>query len=210
MGTTHQGVIVINVSIGITGTTKLLMHADTLADPLDPKTKEFKRVSGKRTKTDADHEEMARLEYLAGLYLGTFEGKNGVVMVVPAIPYRNVMKCLIEGARITKSGPKIERGLTMTGAEFPLIYDGPTTPEKLYADKNFVSRMSVKVGQARTMRCRPAFTSWALIAEAMIDPEVLSAEELQDIATNAGRFIGLGDYRKGGGFGRFTAEVQAA
>ncbi len=192
----------INVSIGITGTTKLLMHADTLADPLDPKTKEFKRVSGKRTKTDADHEEMARLEYLAGLYL---DGDGQV-----AIPYRNVMKCLIEGARITKSGPKIERGLTMTGAEFPLIYDGPTTPETLYANKNFVSRMSVKVGQARTMRCRPAFTNWALIAEAMIDPAVLSPEELQDIATNAGRFIGLGDYRKGGGFGRFQAEVAAA
>jgi len=192
----------INVKIGITGTTRLLLHADTTADPLHPKTKELKRVSGKRTKTDSDHEEMARLEYLAGLY---WSEDDGVV-----IPYRNVMKCLIEGARITKSGPKIERGLTMTGVEFPLIYDGPRTREGLYADRNFVSRMSVKVRQQKVMRCRPAFTRWGLTAEAIIDQTVLSVEELQDIATNAGRFIGLGDYRKGGGFGRFTAEVTAA
>lgn len=188
----------ITVEISITGTTRLLLHADTLADPLHSQTKEMKKTSGKRTKTDSDHEDMARLEYIASLYMGP----DGV-----AIPYRNVMKCLIEGARITKSGAKVERGLTMMGTEFTLIYDGPRTAEELYANKNFVSRMSVKVGQQKVMRCRPAFKSWGLVASAMIDETVLSVEELSDIATNAGQFIGLGDYRKGGGYGRFTAMV---
>jgi len=151
---------VLNIEIEIVGLTPLLMHADTLADPLAEETKAFKRVSSKRTKTDADHEEMARQEYQAGLYL---DGDGRVV-----IPNRNIMKCLIEGARITKSGVKVERGFTVTAAEFPLIYDGPSTAEGLYADKRFVSRMTVKVGPSqgrpslpRSRRCRPTHPATA-------------------------------------------------
>ena len=188
------------VDIEINGTTPLLMHSDALADPLSELTKQFKRVSGKRAKTDQDFEDMARMEFLAGLYL---DGDGRV-----CIPYRNLMKNLIEGARVTKSGPKIERGLTMTGAEFPLVYEGPADPGALYADKRFVSRMTVKVGTARTIRCRPQFRQWGFTASALIDPAILSAEDLQDIAANAGALIGLGDYRKGGGFGRYRAVVK--
>lgn len=190
-----------SVQIDITGDTVLLMHADTLADPLSEVTKAFKKVSSKRVKTDADHEEMARAEFRAGLYL-----EDGVI----SVPGRNLMKCLIEGARITKSGAKVERGLTIAGSAFPLEYNGPRDPDALYADKNFVSRMSVKVGTAKTMRCRPQFRTWGLTASAWIDPAVLNLDELQDIATNAGAMIGLGDYRKGGGFGRFSATVKAS
>ena len=191
----------LNVKIGVTGDTALLMHADTLADPLAEVTKAFKKVSGKRVKTDADHEEMAWREFLAGLYV-----EDGRI----SIPNRNVMKCLIEGARVTKSGAKVERGVTISGTAFPLQYDGPAEPDALYADKNHVSRMTVKVGTARTMRCRPIFRQWGFVATALIDPAVISADELQDIASNAGALIGLGDYRRGGGFGRFSAVVKAA
>ena len=191
----------LNVRIGITGDTALLMHADTLADPLAEVTKAFKKVSGKRTKTDADHEEMAWQEFRAGLYI-----EDGRV----CIPNRNIMKNLIEGARVTKSGPKVERGVTITGSAFPLEYDGPSDPAGLYADKNFVSRMTVKVGQARTVRCRPVFRQWSVTATALIDPAIIDLDDLQEIASNAGALIGLGDYRKGGGFGRFSAVVKGA
>jgi hypothetical protein len=196
-----RAMAVIDVRIDITGMTPLLMHSDRLADPLLPESKAFKRVTSKRTKTDADYEDMARMEYLAGLYT---DPDTGAV----SIPGRNLMKCLIEGARVTKSGPKVERGCVI-GADFPLGYNGPTDPEKLYADKNFVSRMTVKVGTARTIRCRPIFRSWTLTATGIIDEAVLSADELSDIARNAGSLVGLGDYRKGGGFGRFSAVVTA-
>jgi hypothetical protein len=190
----------LTVQIDITGDTSLLLHADTLADPLHPLTKEFKKVSGKRTKTDADHEAMARQEFLAGLYF-----EDGQVV----IPSRNITKNLIEGARVTKMGPKVERGVTIAGASFPLQYKGPRDPEGLYMDKNFVSRMTVKVGQARTVRCRPIFRQWAVTVSALIDPAVVSVDDLQEIASNAGALIGLGDYRKGGGFGRYSAVVKA-
>lgn len=191
----------LNVNIEITGNTALLMHADTLADPLAEATKVFNKVKGKRTKVDADHEEMAWQEFRAGLYV-----ENGVI----CIPNRNIMKNLIEGARVTKSGPKVERGVVINGTAFPLEYDGPSDPAALYADKNFVSRMTVKVGQARIIRCRPVFRHWAVAAAALIDPAIINLDDLQEIASNAGALIGLGDYRKGGGFGRYSAVVKAA
>jgi hypothetical protein len=190
---------VIKVRIDIQGGTPLLMHSDRLADPTNPLTKDFKRISSKRSKTDADYEEMAKMEYTAGLYMS-----HGGGIVLPA---RNVMRCLIEGARITKSGPKIERGLVFTAHEFPLVYDGPSDPEKLYGDQNFVSRMTVKVGTSKTVRCRPEFLQWAVSAEGILDGTVITLEELADIARNAGTLIGLGDYRKAGGYGRFSAKV---
>lgn len=191
----------ITVEIEMQGLTPLLMHSDVLSDPLSEETKAFKRVSGKRTKTDADHEAMAEMEYLAGLYL---DGDGQVV-----IPGRNVTKCLIEGARITKSGAKVERGLALMAAEFPLVHDGPATAGALYRDKRYVSRMTVVVMRSKTVRCRPIFRHWSVAASVMVDETVLSIEELGDIARNAGQMIGLGDYRKGGGFGRFRSVVRA-
>lgn len=187
------------VKLEIIGKSALIMHADTLADPLHPRTKEFKKVSGKRTKTDEDHEKMAWLEFQAGLY----RDESGDIVM----PYPNIMKCLIEGARMSKSGPKVERGVTIAATTFPLQYTGPRDPEGLYADKKFVSRMTVKVGTSRTIRCRPKFPEWAIGVEAFLDPTILAHDEFADIAANAGNFIGLGDYRKGGGFGRFQADV---
>lgn len=179
-----------------TGSTPLIMHSDTLSDPLSAATKDFKKISGKRAKTDDDHEALARMEYEAGLYLGA----DGRVV----IPLRNLTKCLIEGARVTKSGAKIERGVVGVGVETELIYSGPRTPADLYKDGRFVSRMSVRVGTAKTMRVRPIFREWGFVAEYAIDPAVIDDEHFLEIATTAGSLIGLGDFRKGGGFGRFT------
>jgi hypothetical protein len=188
------------VELQITGFTTLIMQADTLADPLAPQTKAFKKISSKRVKTDADHEDMARMEFFAGLYLD--EGQ--IVM-----PSRNVKKCLIEGAKVTKAGKKIERAVQFNALTVPLTYDGPKDPEKLYANKAFVSRMTVVVNRGpKTIRVRPQFVDWALSIQVLIDTTLLSIEEFRDIAANAGKMEGLGTYRATGGYGRFTAEVR--
>lgn len=185
--------------IEITGEVPLLMHADTLTDPLSEAAKEMKKVSGKRTKTDEDHETMSWLEFQAGLYTSP----TGEV----ALPSTNIMKSFVEGGRITKSGAKIERGVTLLGVHFPVQYDGPRSAASLFKDKQFVDRRSVKVGAARVMRTRPIFRQWALTVEAFADPKVCSGEDLSDIVDDAGHLVGLGDHRKIGGYGRFKAKV---
>src|SRR5947207_12190936 len=93
------------------GTSPLLMHNGRLVDPLDPIVKKIKEVSSKRVTTDQDHEDMARLEWLGGIY---FDGSVG-----PSIPAPNLMKCLIEGARLTRNGKKIERVWGATTGPIP-------------------------------------------------------------------------------------------
>lgn len=47
----------------------MLMHNGQLADPSNEWARAIKEISGKRAKTAADYEEMARLEWLGSLYL---------------------------------------------------------------------------------------------------------------------------------------------
>jgi len=56
------------IKLQLTGTRPLLMHADVFADPLNPLTKQHKSLTGKRKKTDDDHEAIARSEWRGGMY----------------------------------------------------------------------------------------------------------------------------------------------
>ena len=53
----------------LTGVSPLVKHNGRLANPWDPMAKALKAVAGERAKTDADFEELARIEFLGGLYV---------------------------------------------------------------------------------------------------------------------------------------------
>lgn len=185
------------VRLTIIGTTSLLMHNAQLSDPLATITKQLKKVSGKRIKTEADHEEMARIEFEGGLY---FDEETG-----PYIPGANIHACLLKAARMTRQGPAVERGVVVVSEVHPLAYNGSRTVEGLWKDKNFVSRLSVGVTTSRVMRTRPKFPQWALEADLIVDDGQLDLDQITSIAEKAGQMIGLGDYRPR--FGRFDVEV---
>jgi hypothetical protein len=180
------------------GTSPLLMHNSRLANPLDPIVKEIRVYSKKRTKTDDDHEQLAKLEHAGGMYWA--EG------VGPYIPGANVRKVLIEAARKTKQGKLVEQGVFIDTLYNPLAYDGPRDLEGLWADKNFVDIACVKVMNARLMRTRPVFHTWACNTEATYDKTLLDFKQINEIAQTAGAYIGLGDYRPL--YGRFRVEVE--
>jgi len=187
----------IDFTITLTGTAPLLMHNSRLSNPLDPATKALKKVTGKRNKTDDDHEQIARLEFAGGLYLDPDVG--------PYIPGENIARCLVDGAKLTKMGVKVTRGVFISTDVNPLAYDGPRDEQKLW-DAGWRHMASVKIGTSRTMRCRPWFPEWKVQADGILDPSVLELEDLTGIADNAGSLIGLGDWRPR--FGRFTATVE--
>lgn len=174
------------------------MHNARLSNPLDEIAKAMKRISSKRVKTEEDYEEMARLEHAGGLYLDPDVG--------PYVPGQNFERCLVDAARITKAGKKIERGVFVETDVNPLAYDGPRDRDGLWKDENFRHAASVKVGMVRVTRTRPQFRAWRVDAEGMFDPAVINLTELQEIAGTAGRMIGLGDWRPR--FGRFEARVE--
>ena len=184
--------------VTLNGTLPLLMHNAQLSDPLNHHTRAMKAVSGKRTKTDSDHEDMARLEFLGGLYY--------LPDVGPFLPGDNIQRCLVDAAKLTRAGRQVTRGVFISTDINPLAYKGPRGLDGLWADENFRHRKSVKVGMSRVMRTRPMFQQWSVDAEGELDESELNLEELRQITEAAGTRIGIGDWRPR--FGRFTASVE--
>ena len=89
---------------------------------------------------------------------------------------------------------------------FALILDAKGKSATKYA----LDRRSVVIGKARILRCRPMWTPWRMLVPLEIDTAILKPDQVLEALNLAGRIIGIGDYRpeKGGGFGRFTAEIQ--
>lgn len=184
--------------ITMTGVRPLLMHSARLANPLDSTVKAMKEISKKKTKTDDDHEEMARLEFAGSMYVHEQYG--------PYIPGENIERCLVDAGKITRMGTALTRGLFIKTDFNPMIYKGPRTVKELWADENFRHVASVKVQQNRVMRTRPMFRDWEVGAEGVLDTSIVDVAVLGSIAETAGSMIGLGDYRPR--FGRFTVNVE--
>ena len=180
----------------------LLMHNPRLADPLDEIVREMKKINKKGVnKTDEDHEKIARLEFGGGLYTDEILG--------PYIPGQNIMKCIVDGARNSKSGPKVYRGIIIKDDVCPLISPGPRDTDKLYP-AGFKLRTSMVVGGKRIMRTRPYFPQWEVSAAGSLDTAVLDVEQLKTYIEYAGSYIGLGDSRPGktGRYGKFVATLE--
>lgn len=184
----------------LVGSSPLLMHADTLANPLSELKKELSVYTSKRKKTDDDHEEIARLEWLGAIY---FDEKIG-----PYIPARMIKSVLINAAKKTKEGPKIRSGVVVTTDKNKLEYDGPRDTKALWKSKKFTDIRSVVIQRARLMRCRPVFHEWACEFELVYDESVVDKSDIIRLLDTAGTMIGIGDFRpeKGGDFGRFGVE----
>lgn len=181
------------IEIEIKGVTPLMMHSERLANPFDPITKEIKASTGKRKKTEDDLLEIARLEWLGGLYYDADVGVH--------IPGYNMLGAIIGGGKIHKLGTAIKRAAIVVEDKIPLIYAGPRDPDTLFNDKRFVDVRSVKIGTSKVARCRPVFSGWGLKFTLAYDETSIQGNELLRCISDAGAMVGLGDYRPR--FGRF-------
>jgi hypothetical protein len=176
------------------GIVPLIMHNPQLADPLNKCTRAIKEVSGKRKKVDSDYEEMAKLEFLGGLYL------NGDGPCVPAHVIRGVLMGRGGAARKQRMRERAELGLFIT-KDAKLEYDGPREPAKLWADEKYRFVTREKIGQASVMRTRPVFPVWACKIEIEMNPDFINEDTVNNLMEIAGSECGLMERRPA--FGRF-------
>ena len=182
------------LSVLITSTRPLIMHADQLANPVRPETKAHKQLTAVRKKTEEDQLAIMRSEWFSSLYYNAIDGVH--------MPGQNLEACLKDGAKLLKLGRQISEGVSVHDDAPPLIYDGPKTPDKLFLDPAFVDVRSVKVQQARIMRCRPFFLKWSIKFNLAFEDDVIDAKQIRTALDFAGARRGLCDYRPR--FGRFT------
>jgi hypothetical protein len=177
----------------IEGAAPLLMHSGAMADTMNPATIELKKITGKRTKTEDDHIEMARLEWYAGLLLDK-EGKL-------CIPGEYIEAVLLGAAKKSRSGPQCKAGL-FCDAGGKLIHDGPADLEKMWKSGKFTDRRGVVVQRARIMRTRPRFDNWKVTFEINYNSSILNESKIDEFVETGGIEIGIGDYRPK--FGRYN------
>lgn len=186
-----------DIKLEITGTSPMLMHNISLADPDNPIVREIQTYTSKRKKTEDDRRAIERLEWFGGLYV-----EDGRVVM----PTGNIRKSFINAGKITKQGTQVTRALQFTEMFVPLAYDGPDDPQELFKRTEFHDRSAVGISGKRTMRVRPKFPRWALVADAILLESVMDPDDLRRVAELAGKAEGLGDNRVNG-FGRFTVRI---
>jgi len=156
-----------------------------------------------RNKTEADHEEMARLEWEGSLYLD----KNGRI----GVPGQNLRACIVGpggGARQSKRGKDAAKAL-----RFPrfylLDYDGPEDYKELWKIPEFRHRAKVNVQRSSVIRTRPIFEEWSIIGELCYNTDFADLGDIVHWLKVSGHEVGLGDWRpaKYGPYGTFDVEI---
>lgn len=188
------------VAAKIVGTSPLMMHNGRLVNPLDPIVKEMKKITSKTKKTEEDYDQLARLEFIGGLY---YDAKIG-----PYIPANCLWATIRAGARLQKKGPAVERGLMMMDVMNRLEYAGTRKSTEMY-DAGFADIRNAKPpgSSGQVMRCRPMFSPpWSVSFSMTFDAAQMASDELRYWTEQAGVLLGLCDGRKGLGMGRFAVE----
>lgn len=184
--------------VRLEGRSPLVMHNNTCVDPLSPEKKKLGALTGKKSKTDADHLAIRQIEFAAGIYFDHLLG--------PYIPAKNLRKMLIEGARKKKQGKQFEAGIFVCD-DAKLLYDGPRDLESLY--EQFAWTVPAGNQSATIMRTRPKFDDWACEFEVMVETSLVGHDDLVEALKSAEIAVGICDARSLG-MGRFRSQVLSA
>jgi hypothetical protein len=179
----------------LTSESPLLLHNGQTADPLNRFAKQLKQVNSKRGKTDADFEEVARIEWFASLYLHEKR---------VCLPSEVLEAGLIGGARKLKLGKQAQAGLYATHHAI-LEFDGcELSPEQLWERDQNRFTVGVKIGMNKVMRTRFRVDTWSTSVELLFDDGLLNKAQVLELVRITGEQIGLCDWRPK--FGRFVSE----
>lgn len=207
---------------GAVGGCPLVQHNERLADPLNPFALAIGKISKKRGKAEADHLEVALLEFVGGMYHDggedwlkasgqavpevPFLQAVGTPMNRPYLPTWHVIRSIQNAGKQLKLGAAVLRGVTAVGdGKAPIQYDGPTEIDELWRAGTFALRKSVGVSSSRVMRTRPVFQEWLVEAEIEVDLNILDPHRINQLAGDAGRYHAVGDYRPV--YGRFAGSA---
>jgi hypothetical protein len=132
-----------------------------------------------------------------------YEGLDGK----PMIPQPNLMRCLVEGGRYHKAGKKqittnkeslLYACVDIEGAEIPLVHREPWRVD--------TRAVVIPATGGRVLAHRPMFDDWSLTFVVELDETFIAPTLWRAIVDDAGRRVGLGDYRpsKKGPYGKFV------
>ena len=183
-----------SIKIKIEGLAALIQHNAQMVNALNPWTKAMKKITGKQKKTEDDLEEMARIEWMAGVYANP-AGNVIVTSDILEAAIRDAAKSCKRGAgKVVQQGVIVEKDMIL---DFP---DKKKTIEDLCLVPEYTDYRNVRVQQARIIRTRPIFHQWG--GEFTVLYQNIDKSDLVDYIKHAGMSVGICDYRPK--YGRFA------
>jgi hypothetical protein len=181
------------LTVQIAGVSPLLMHNGQTADPLNHFSKEIKKFTSKRNKTEADYAEIARIEWYASLYI-----QDGKVV----LPSHVLEATLLNGAKKIKMGTQVKAGLFID-EHSPLHFNGDDLSiDEMWEQGNHRLSMGVGMGMSGTVqRTRSIFKNWKTEFTITYDDELLDKDRILEMIKKAGEIVGICDWRPK--YGRF-------
>jgi hypothetical protein len=166
------------------GVAPFIHHNGVLADKQNPIKKAIDLITAKKKKTDADHLEIARLEFAGGLYMG---------------PDGPILPSTVMEAAIQVAARKTKEGLDASAAMFvpentPLEYDGPRTVAELWDDERFRFSIGVRIQRQKVQRMRARFFPWAATVGVSYENTIVNKARVDEWIVTCGRQIGIGDW----------------
>ena len=181
----------------IKGTTPLCMHSPQASDALcdHPLYQPMRELAKKRTKSEEDHRELARLEWMLSLYVNT-EGK----LFTPGRCWEAALK---DTAKRQKLGKKFNAAVMCDDAilQFP---DADKSPDELWNMKKYCMRIGMRVSNARVMRSVPVFANWSVDLKVSFLESELDEKTIAGVVRDCGIINGFLEFRPR--HGRFVIE----
>lgn len=200
--------------VELEGTAGLLLSNNLCSDPLSDAAKTKKHFTGKRTKADADHQNLRVIDWVYSGYWSepgeviiddatnsvSFEGFSDLYL-----PSQNFQRCLRNGATAFKLGKEVERALIVEN-EARIEYDGPRTAAEMLRQPRFILTSPVVRMKVTNWVTRLVIPNWRVNYQVTVDDDRISVDALERIIGAAGRFEGLGTWRPR--YGRFTGTLN--
>lgn len=187
-----------NLKVTWKGTSPLIMHSCQCVNPLHPISKELKKYTSKRQKTEDDLIKISDLEWEAGAYW-----KEGLGLYIPA---ENVEATMIGGAKSFKKGTDFQKYVSITDLYIPLDYGENLTKEQLVANYDYRDCRPMNVMKSKVMRTRPRFDTWKITFNMIYDEAKLDLDQIVQALEYAGNYVGLCDSRPK--YGKFVATLE--
>ena len=193
--------------VTLTGTSPLMMHNGRMADATNPlamalraAVEESKAIKKRKGDDTGAQLHVKHCEFMGALYIDAALG--------PFVESRAVETCMQQGAKLSREGRTVERGITIMPVRIPVQYDGPREAEALwsagYHDTRIVSLDPSKGTRSpKGPRCRPSFPEWSLSFTVMFSGHLVDPARVVVYLRDAGLYEGLLEGRSKLKAGRF-------
>ena len=180
------------------GITPLIMHSCKCVNPLNPISKELKKYTSKKNKTDEDLIKISDLEWQSGAY---WDNEIGLY-----IPGENVEATLRNGAKAFKKGSDFSKYVNVTEPYIKFYYGEDLTKEELIQNYKYRDVRPMNVQRSKVLRTRPRFDQWNITFNLLYDETKIDIDTIINVLEYSGNYIGLCDSRPR--YGKFCATIE--